>query len=70
MDFSISAIAASLLFSTIGILLLKEAKRRSNLKLIPIAILLMGYTYFTSNPWMDWGVGFALCALAYHLWEY
>ncbi len=66
---SISSIAAGLLFGTIGLWLLREAKRRGNLKLIPLAILLMAYSYFTSNPYVDWGLGFALCALAYYVWE-
>lgn len=69
MDLSISAIASSLLFSTIGIWLLRQVKPRSNLKLIPIALGLMAYSYFTSGPLLDWGVGFALCLVAYMVWE-
>ena len=69
MDMSVSSIAASLLFGTIGLWILREAKRRGNLKLIPIGILLMAYTYFTANPYLDWGLGVTLCASAYYVWE-
>lgn len=27
----------------------------------------MAFSYFTQGPWLDWGVGFALCGLAYYL---
>jgi hypothetical protein len=64
-----SSLFAGLLFSTIGIWLLREAKKRANLRLIPIAILLIGYSYFTPKPIYDWGVGILLCVIAYKLWE-
>ncbi len=60
---------SSLLFSAIGFYLFRAAKDRSNVKLIPLAIALMAYSYFTSTPLADWGVGFVLCGLSYLVWE-
>lgn len=70
MNISVSAIIASLLFSTIGFWLLKEAKKQGNLKLIPIGITLFAYTYFTPNAIYDWVIGIALCGLAYSVIKY
>lgn len=67
-DFSISSIAASLLFGIIGYWIFRAGKQRANLPITGIGIALMVYPYFTSGPWGDWGVGIALCGLAYFLW--
>lgn len=69
MNISVSSVIAGLLFSSIGLWLLREAKKRSNLKLIPIAILLIAYSYFTPTPIYDWLVGIFLCGVAYQVWE-
>ncbi|MBC7419777.1 MAG: hypothetical protein H7328_03525 [Bdellovibrio sp.] len=68
MNFSISSIIAGFIFSVIGFWMLREAKKKSDLRLVVIAILLIAYTYFTPNPYLDWGVGAALCGLAYLIW--
>jgi hypothetical protein len=60
---------AGLLFSTIGLWLIKQAKQKGNIKLLPIAIGLIAYSYFTTQPIFDWGIGIALCAAAYHFWD-
>ena len=66
MDLSISAIASSLLFSTIGFYVFRLGRRRSNFKIIFTGIALMAYSYFTQGPLLDWGVGFILCGVAYY----
>lgn len=69
MDLSVSAIASGLLFSGLGLWLFRQVKPRSNLKLIPIAIGLMSFSYFTTGPLLDWGLGVLLCLAAYMVWE-
>ncbi len=69
MEFSLSEIIASLVFSIIGIWLFREAKRKNNLPLIIISMLLMTYSLFINNIFLNWGVGFLLCYLAYEKWE-
>lgn len=67
MDLSISAIASSLLFSSIGFYVFRQGKKRANFKIIFTGIGLMTYSYFTQGPLLDWGVGLFLCGLAYYL---
>ena len=66
MDLSASSLLSNIIFGLIGFYIFREGKRRASFKLIILGILLMTYTYFTSGPWLDWGVGFALCAWAYY----
>ena len=66
MNFSVSSIFANIFFSVIGMWLFREGKKRSNLKLVVIAVLLMTYSYFTANAYWDWGIGAGLCAAAYY----
>lgn len=68
MDFSFSSLMAALVFSAAGLWLFREGKRRLNFRLIFIGMTLMVYSYFTRGPWADWGVGLALCGLAYACW--
>ena len=65
MEFSISSLLANIIFGIIGFYLFREGKRKTHYKLIVIGILLMTYTYFTSGPWLDWGIGIGFCAWAY-----
>lgn len=69
MDFSLSSIFSSLLFSTIAMWMFKESKRRANIKVVLISILLFTYSYFVNSIWLDWGIGCGLCGLAYYWWE-
>ena len=68
MNFSISSLLSNLIFGIIGFSLVREGRRKTHNKLIAIGILLMAYPYFTSNPWLDWGIGIGLCAWAYFAW--
>ncbi|MGZ3770735.1 MAG: hypothetical protein ACXVCP_06130 [Bdellovibrio sp.] len=69
MNFSVSSLIAGLIFSVVGFWLFKEARRRANLELVVISIVMMIYPMFTSGPWQDWGVGIGLCLLAKYRWE-
>lgn len=65
MEFSVSSFMASLIFSSIGAWLVRDGKKSGNLRLALVGVAMFFYTYFTSNPWLDWGIGIALSALAY-----
>jgi hypothetical protein len=69
MNLSISGLAAGLFFSVIGFWLIRQGKLRANIPVIVIGVLLFGYTYFTTSPWTDWGIGFGLCGAAYSFWR-
>jgi hypothetical protein len=68
MDISLSGIIASIVFSGVGLWLFRQGKQRANIPLVLISIAMMLYTYFTSGPWADWGVGVLLCFAARYFW--
>lgn len=63
-----SSLFAGFVFSVIGFWMLKEARKKADLRLVILSIFLIAYTYFTANPYLDWGIGCALCAGAYLIW--
>ena len=65
--FSMSTIIVSFLFGVIGIYVFRHGKKTLNYPLIFTSVAMMSYPLFTSGWLMDWGVGIALCALAYYL---
>lgn len=67
-ELSISSLMASFIFSVIGLWLFREGKRRTEARLMLIGIAMMLYTYVTSSPIADWGIGLALSGLAYMFW--
>ena len=69
MNFSFSEVFAGILFGSVGLFLFTISKRRANHSVLIISMVLMVYPYFVSGPWLDWGVGLALCAAAYYLCE-
>ena len=69
MNLSLSGIMAGLIFSAVGLFAFRRGKSESNLYLVVLGIVLMGYTYFTSSPLGDWGVGIALCGGVYFYWD-
>lgn len=68
LQFSFSSLLAGLIFGIIGLWVFRQGKRNSNMKVLSVGLALMIYPYFTTGPWMDWGLGAALCGLAYYLW--
>lgn len=69
MNISISSIFAGLLFGAIGLFLIKSGRQKSDMRLVVIGILMLGYGYFTKNAIQDWGIGAAFCGLAYKIWN-
>ncbi len=67
-DFSPSGLFAALIFGAAGLYVFRMGKKRVQYRLVFLGLALMIYPYFTKGPWMDWGVGFALCGLAYYIW--
>ncbi len=65
LDFSPSQLIAGFIFGVIGVYLFKQAKVKGNAPFAIIGVLLIGYPYFVSNSWLAWGIGIALCYLAY-----
>ena len=66
-DFSISAIASSLIFSSVGFYVFREGRKQAEIKITLMGIALMTFSYFTSGPWADWGIGLSLCAVTYQM---
>lgn len=59
-------LVGGLLFGIIGIWLFRKGKKQTNHKVMVIGLLLMIYPIFTMNPLPVWGIGTALCGLAYY----
>jgi hypothetical protein len=68
LNITLSGVLSSLLFGCIGMWMLSQARQRADIKLVIISFALMFYPYVTRGPVGDWGVGVALCSLAYYLW--
>jgi hypothetical protein len=67
-DLSASSLFAGLIFGVLGMWMFSQGKRKLNYTVLMISMALMIYPYFTHGPLQDWGVGVALCALAYFFW--
>jgi hypothetical protein len=67
-EVSFASLMAGLIFGGIGFWMIKEGKRRGELNIGFIGFALLVYTYFMPSPWLDWGVGIALCLLAWRIW--
>jgi multisubunit Na+/H+ antiporter MnhE subunit len=65
MDFSVSTLLAGLLFGAIGLWLIRSGRREGNLRWAALGLVMLVYPYFSPNAWVDWGLGAALCGLAY-----
>ena len=65
-EISGSSLLAGLVFGVIGMYVFRRGKLRQEFDVLFIGIALMVYPYFTKGPIADWGVGIALCALAYY----
>ena len=66
MSFTMSGLMSSLLFSSVGYYVARYGFKRQNYVEAAIGLALMFYTYFTTSPTGDWGVGFILCGAAYY----
>jgi len=68
-DFSASSLIAGILFGIIGMWLIKEAKRRTNMYNVVVGVLLLIYPYFVTKAIGTWLVGCLLCGAAYYFWD-
>lgn len=64
-DFNPWSIVLSLIFSSIGLYVFREGRRKENNYWISIGLALFGYTYFFSKPIHEILIGSSLCYLAY-----
>jgi hypothetical protein len=67
MNFSFSALMASLIFGIFGYYLWRLGKKRGHGGVKLIAIALMVYPYFIENDWALWIIGFALTFFGYRI---
>ena len=67
MNFSVSGIAAGLIFGTIGMYLVGRAKRLAHIPSLVIGVALMVYPYFVASNILLWGIGAVLVYLACQL---
>jgi len=68
LNISASSLFAAIVFGSIGLFLFQVGRKRSNVPVLIIGIVMMAYSYFTSSPVADWGIGLGLSAAAYYFW--
>lgn len=49
-----------LMFSSLGVWAIKLGRRDSNIKVLLLGFVLVGYSYFTPEAWMVWLIGVGL----------
>jgi dolichol kinase len=67
LNFSFSALMASLIFGIFGMYLFKLARKRSHGLLIGISVALMVYPYFVTNVFLTWAIGIVLTVVGYKM---
>ena len=70
MNMSISSLLAAFIFGSIGLFLFQVGRKRQNIQVMITGLVMMGYSYFTTSPVLDWGIGLGLCAAAYYFWNH
>jgi|GEM_PF-2149171 len=68
-NFSMWTLFGSLIFSSIGLWLWRQAKNRDSTELLIISVVMIGYSYFTPSARLTWGIGVVLCFLAKRAWD-
>lgn len=58
-----------LMFSLLGFWAIKEGRREANIKQLLLGIVLVGYSYFTSTPWLIWAIGIGLTVVVFKVRE-
>jgi hypothetical protein len=54
------ALMGMVMFSLLGFWAVKEGRREANIKQLLLGIVLVGYSYFTSETWLVWALGIGL----------
>lgn len=68
-DLTIGGVSGALIFGALGFWLIRAGRRAGNILWALIGLAMMVYPYFVSNGWVTWGIGFALCGVAYQVRE-
>ncbi|MDG0815277.1 hypothetical protein [Bdellovibrio svalbardensis] len=69
LNFSVWAIVAGLLFSSIGLWLFRHGKRNENRRNIYSGVVLMIYPYFIASALMNWVIGLVICGYVFYWWD-
>ena len=69
MIFDPAVLFGGMLFAGVGFILFRYGRAEGNHLLLLVGAALMVYPYFTSTVLFTWGIGAALCALAWYLRE-
>jgi hypothetical protein len=64
-DLDANALLASFFVSTVGLGIFIYGKKQGRVPQLVGGVLLMGFPYFVSNPWLILGIGAGLCALVF-----
>jgi hypothetical protein len=63
-NISVSGLLAGLIFGTLGLYVLRLAKREANMGALGIGMAMMIYPYFVESAWLTWGIGVGLTVMA------
>ena len=63
------SLVGMVLFSMLGMWAFKEGRREANIKQLLLGIALVGYPYFTPEPWQVWLIGIALSVAVFKVRE-
>lgn len=65
LSFSAGTLLAGLVFGVFGIFIFRQGKREANFRRLLLGFVLLAYGFFVTNPWVCWGIGFALLGVNY-----
>ncbi|HEX7672516.1 MAG TPA: hypothetical protein VF412_00025 [Bdellovibrio sp.] len=69
LNFSVSALIAGLLFSTVGLWLFRHGKKNENKRNYWSGIVLMVYPYFVPGALANWIIGLVVCGYVFYWWD-
>lgn len=67
MNFSVSSLLAGFVFGVFGFWAVREGKNSGNFQQILLGIVMIVYTYFVDNMYLEWGLGAALLYLVFQV---
>ena len=65
MDLSFSSLFCGFFFGVIGAWMIRNGKKAGNALHVFVGIALIAYPYFIENVFLNWGLGFTLCGVAW-----
>ncbi|QDK39182.1 hypothetical protein [Bdellovibrio sp. NC01] len=69
LSFSVWAIVAGILFSTVGWYLYRHGKKNVNPRNVYSGLALMIYPYFVSGALYTWVIGLLICGYVFYWWD-